>query len=288
MDESEPPGPPLLDSFPDRETWDRCLDATSSGLDPEDLTCRPALMAALALPPMDRTRGFSLVSSLGSASFVRAPPGWEAIVVSWAAHLEDGSDPTPIERDAIEVLAVAQVAFLGSPRMVEEDSVDRRVDVSVRAQTRALRQLEALGEFADPGAYPPRAIAHPFTEPSVVLEAERSLRASVPFTPEHPLAHLVATIRRGETPEASTWWEPGAAGLGALELGRRGDWQDLPTLVTVAADGPSSSDRIAALYAALRVAGDAESLARWADTVEVVVPGAQEVVAHARAMEAEG
>lgn len=106
-------------------------------------------------------------------------------------------------------------------------------------------RMQALGldamVHAPPGTLPP----------SASLDADLSaLRGADAVT---PAGRALREARRGQlAPEV--WAEPGLCGLAALELGRTGRSEALPSLLEAAAQGPSATDRLMALYAATRLA----------------------------------
>ncbi|NOY27823.1 MAG: hypothetical protein GXP62_18320, partial [Oligoflexia bacterium] len=67
-------------------------------------------------------------------------------------------------------------------------------------------------------------------------------------------ARLAADVDRGRPLPDGVWSEPGVAGLLALEGAAAQRVDLLPTLLDLAVDGPSPGDRIAALFAAQRLA----------------------------------
>jgi hypothetical protein len=64
------------------------------------------------------------------------------------------------------------------------------------------------------------------------------------------MAAMVHRIREGGVPTSSEWSTPGLAGMAALEIGAQERKNLIPALLSVAATGPSSTDQIAALWAA--------------------------------------
>lgn len=64
---------------------------------------------------------------------------------------------------------------------------------------------------------------------------------------------LTAQIQRGVAVDLSVWQRPGLAGLAALEQGAYGDPVAIPALLDQSLSGPTAADRMAALYAALRL-----------------------------------
>ena len=99
---------------------------------------------------------------------------------------------------------------------------------------------------------------------SLSNQAEAHRRSTVTQDAD-ALVRVAVTIREGGTPEEAVWQTPAQAGLAALELGRRGNTADLPVLLKQAVSGPTASDRIAALYAADRLAGPEELAAAAQD-----------------------
>lgn len=89
-------------------------------------------------------------------------------------------------------------------------------------------------------------------EGAVTLRAERAQRAAT--TDPDPAVTAVLAVRLGGMPEPGWAEEPGIAGFVVLELGRRGRVEDLALVLGVAEQGPSPSDRLAALWSARRLA----------------------------------
>ena len=99
---------------------------------------------------------------------------------------------------------------------------------------------------------------------SVSVLAELGARAATP--PKLPaLATVASEIRRGEEVDPAVLAQPGLAGLAALEWGKRGDPGRIPQLLQLSVHGPAAPDRLAALYAALRLADGVAGLRAYGD-----------------------
>ncbi len=90
---------------------------------------------------------------------------------------------------------------------------------------------------------------------STSVSAERLARGG-PGTIDHgaPRGALAAAIRRGEPVPPDTWSTAGLSGLAALEVARAGRTGDLDAVLELAVSGPTSSDRLAGLWAAMALA----------------------------------
>lgn len=111
--------------------------------------------------------------------------------------------------------------------------------------------LRALRLDAGPihGEAPARSARTPL---SVEL-ARAALLPSFVHPRDRGAVELVGSLRRGDDLPERSWHEVGTSGLLALEAGAAGRVDLLPTLLAVAVEGPSPADRLAALYAALRL-----------------------------------
>ena len=68
------------------------------------------------------------------------------------------------------------------------------------------------------------------------------------------LAEAASRVRKGDAVAPELLSKPGFAGMVALEWGRQGNALRIPALLRLSVSGPSAPDRLAALYAALRLA----------------------------------
>ncbi len=197
---------------------------------------RPA--EALRYPPTKPEQGKALVAELGIEAWSQGPGGREALVVSWGS--ED------LEGDAPLVLAASTASLLG---FVSEGRPRAHAEAALAAQEDLrVRYAPELAARAFPPSGPEDVAA------SSSLSAQRMLRSGAPTADTSELGWLIVQVRRGEALDPSVWSTPGACGMAALELGRRGNAGDLDLLLRASIEGPTATDRLAALYAARRLA----------------------------------
>ena len=228
-------GRPLDAELPIRERWEACMPLARAVTD-----CPDVLAAALEVPPPDAARGYALVQAIGAPAFrAGRDPGERALhLVGW------GPPPLPTV-ETLQAWAVATATMLGG-------SGDGTASVAGLEQVR--RQLLALCGDCAPATgdiQPPDPLA------SAALDGERLARQADPdLESASPLAQVVARVRRQEPLPPEVWQTPGLCGMAALELARAG--RGLDEILDAAVHGPTESDRLAALHAALRLA-DPES-----------------------------
>ena len=152
---------------------------------------------------------------------------------------------------AIPMAAAATRALLHDPIPEEEVRAGYISESLAGLEPWRSQQARRCGDCAPPpAALPPRV--YPGTI-SLSGQAERLRRSTVPVA-AGALPTLAASIRQGEQASDEVWQTPAQAGLAAFELGRRGDADDLEILLVQSVDGPTASDRLAALYAASHLA----------------------------------
>lgn len=184
--------------------------------------------------PTDPVEGRALVRAQGVAAF--AAPELAPWLVSW------GADDELSARAA----AMGTASLLGS-----------KPEGDVEAwSVRALAANEALrSEYApdlEPLPFPPRTDIDPLV--SVSIGAERARRSALGSQDAlgEP-SRIAAAIRLGAEVDPAWLERDGISGLVALELARRGDPADRALVERIASDGPTSADRVAALYAVQRL-----------------------------------
>lgn len=246
--------------FPSRAQWDRCVaDQTPAAIADAvaDESCAQVVAWMVRMPPVSPTQGLSLVAALAAqpGRWFGARAGQEPLVVSWVAQTPEAALPT----EAIPIVAASFHGVLGSP-------VDQaRVGEAVRASLRGLRRWRGLMATRCGDCAPsPSALPVPDTkrsEMSIDIAAERIHRASVSNRePASAPVQLAAKIRAGGDPTETEWAQPGLAGVAAFELLRARRKDMIDTLLRTSAVGPSASDRLAALYAAIELSESADVL----------------------------
>jgi len=215
------------------------------------------------IPPTDPVAGLALAAKTESHAWFATGAGQEVWAVDWASRSTIGAVPT----DAIDTVALSTAALVG----MEISNLEGRFNDTEHAVLASLEPWHSelrdrCGTCAPPSqAYPaimvstqPSVIAPPGIDaPSIDLAAERLRRsAQAPDEEAPPLVELIAHIRDGALPPASVWSEKGKAGMVALELARAGQGQALDDLLIQLEQAPSSTDRVAMIYAALRLFKD--------------------------------
>ena len=254
----------LLGGLPNRATWEWCKDP-ATGLPSNKELCADARAAALFFPPSSREIGRKMAATWKGDEF---PVPNISYVVSWYA----GRDPMEMYPSELLLLATCTAPLLGAP--VEGNSTP----IEALAGQERLRQgaIHACGSCAPKPALLATYTRTPFPV-SIAIAGEVGARGTGTLKdPVAPLGALAIAIRRGEEVPPEALELPGQAGLVALEWGRLGDERRLPALLKMANEGPSAADRIAALYAALRISGGFEGVKKWEGLPgsEVAVPRA--------------
>ncbi|MCP4804964.1 MAG: hypothetical protein GY913_16870 [Proteobacteria bacterium] len=213
-------GEPLLDGYPDRAEWDACVDQLRTP------GCEGVRRAAVFFPGRDADI---------DAFWFEGPSGRDA----WAFEQPVTS------RDGARVRAGAVASLLGSPRYDLEPAAwsERALAGQMDLREAWAPEIEPLPFIETTAEFPPD---------SVPAFAERMVRSGVD-EPASELALVAARIRRGDPISADLADQPGVAGLAALELARAGRDEALPLVERVAVYGPTSSDRLAGLYALERL-----------------------------------
>ncbi len=257
---------PQLGWFPQHQQWAACVEVSPEGVTVGDgERCDMPRLALRLFPPRDAARGAELAEAAGLqlAEETTVRPH----LLSWNA----GRDPSDLSYEALLLWALA-----------EGDALGLRGDERADAEAQALERAAALSRFRDglartcgdcaPDPAAPAAIA----QPTLVRTAELALRGTVPLDTDDARRDVVVAVRQGRSVPQEAWTTPGLAGLAALELGRRAADDDLRLVLVAIEDGPSAPDRLAALFAADRLADDplddawtgaaargAETLAAW-------------------------
>lgn len=195
-----------------------------------------------------------------------AGAGQEVWVVNAAAHLDIEDIPT----DAMPLVAISTAALLGVE--VDDDPqtfqmLGEQIQASLNPWHQAM--IQRCGDCAPPSAPLPAPLTpmdassqdlDPQGTTGISIGVERRRRSAMPLlSTATPMTAMVHRIREGGLPTSAEWATPGLAGMAALELGVHGRTDVIPALMSVATDGPSSTDQIAALWAA-RMLGATSSM----------------------------
>jgi hypothetical protein len=255
--EPEASGTPLLGGAITRKEWEACLD--SEGLP----VCATGKSLSVFFPPADKEIGRKLAARWSGNEY---PAPASAAVVSWYSK----EDPSLLSEDELLGLAAATSLILGIPQYGTGVPVNRIAGLEVLRKAletqcgRCAPKPETLPVYQDK-----------LIPASSVLSGEIMARGEGErLDPVPPLGTLVALVRKGKEPLENATITVGQAGLVALEWGRAGNPDKIEALLKIASEGPSSSDRLAALYAVIRLSNG--QLATWRG-----LPGYEEIVATA-------
>lgn len=149
------------------------------------------------------------------------------------------------------LLVVAALALA----WIRQEAHDARQEAAAQAAVLALEQADVdldavrehlLAEWPSGAAWQDRGVRS-----AAVVGARMAAVGGEDTLP--PLGGVVAEIRAGRLPYEGIWEMPGIAGLGALELGRRGFPSDRALLEWLVEEAPTAEDRLAARYALTRL-----------------------------------
>lgn len=228
----------------DSTTWSACLDPADA---PPHMTqaCTEVTRLAMAFPPPDPETGRALAPfyerGLGFGLNVPAVALW----TSWFAPVESRD----LDPSSARLVAASLGLWLGGCPLAP--TPHRCVDEYVCSLHRTYtRMASSCGK--GPAPMPVRTRQEPLP---VHLETSRLTRARRPDQETgSPRAHRMSRIRRESPVPEETWTTPGTAGMASLELAMSEGEDALPRLLRVAEAGPTPTDRLAALYAALQAA----------------------------------
>jgi len=210
--------------------------------------CEPSRAAALRWLPADGRQGWALVKQLCGEDFLRQVHAPLATVLSW------GPDPDRRQDSAaVAALALSEALMLPSDPTWASPLREARLLVPVFAPVR---------DWYAPDSYPatlPPDADEAGVAPLAVSVSRLRLAALPPTTAASEAAVMAALAARGQPVPAAAWTHVGVAGLVALEAAAAGRQDLLLPVLDAAVSGPSASDRIAALFAALRLA----PVSRW-------------------------
>jgi hypothetical protein len=229
----EETGQATLPGFPTRERWEHCGERAA-----QDPSCSGIWATMLRFLPSEADTGFALIEQAGAEAMLEngERTARALYVVAWGSAGLDRSE------EGLGALALATAHLLGSPANRRE----------------ALAGIEELRDAMNRtcGCAPPAGPLRHSMGPVAGLTrgAERVVRAPVPDHDPNPLLSPMIAVRSGDAIQSAWWDEPGIAGMLALELGRAGRTDQLAALVEASVSGPTGADRMAALWAARRVA----------------------------------
>ncbi len=234
------PDPPALEVISSTCEIERGLEGLRRAL--EDPRCAPLRGELLSFPPPDPETGRALVALLGPEQ-LQDVPQLGVLGVTWFADQPlDGASQAELS-----MRALGEARCLGS-----------FAGLVVDGEGAALRALAALDRYRqaaaegcedcsmEPGPLPG---AGPGFRLPPSIQGERLAR-SAHSQPAGALGALVGSVRAGGDPPQAAWDQVGACGMAALELARVGRRAELSRMLNAAVDGPSATDRLAALYAA--------------------------------------
>ena len=165
----------------------------------------------------------------------------------WAINAAASRDIHEIPLSMMPLIALSTAAFLGID-IEDEHGQALALEIPLLASLNPW-QTEMKTRCGDcaPAAstLPPTSSIVPSRGISIAVERIR--RSAVPYQGK-PMAVMVQRIREGGLPSEEEWSTRGLSGMAALELGVSDRRDQLPRLLLAAQDGPSATDRIAALW----------------------------------------
>lgn len=225
------------------ERWGRCLLPEGPLFSAE---CKDLIVAATFYPPADAALGRRLVLNWSGAPY---PTPVAASVLSYFAGVP------------VESLSDTEIVALANATAILLGNLPTGRGSVVGLENLRLVLAAREGDFVGP-PHSLKVTPESSFALSTWLLAEVGARAGIP--PKLPaLATVASKVRRGEEPEGLD--QPGLSGLACLEWGRKGDPARIPQLLQLSVKGPSAPDRLAALYAALRLSGGIKGLRAYSD-----------------------
>lgn len=239
---------PQLGWFPQHEQWAACVDVQPDTITLRDgERCDMPRLALRLFPPRDAERGAQLATAAGLS--LAEETTLRPHVMSWFA----GRDADELAYEPLLLWALAEADALGLRGAEQADAEAQALERAAALERFRSALDETCGSCA-PAPAAPEAVA----QPTLVRTAELALRGTTPLESDDARRDVVVAVREQRPVPDGAWTTPGLAGLAALELGRRDAPGDLELVLAAIADGPSAPDRLAALYAADRLAADAD------------------------------
>jgi hypothetical protein len=209
-----------------------------------DRLCRDLEAELLSFPPADPEAGRALIEAVGIEPLLGAPQ-LAPLVIAWYS----GVDKSQLDEPTLRLLALATSRALGSfEGLAVEGGTASQAALAGLEPLRSELAGRCEGCAPEAAPLPPPA---PTTQLPPSIQGERQARSAAPDRePVDELGALAGTIRRGGEPPAEVWNSVGACGLASLELARMGRIDLLDPILRAAIEGPSATDRMAALHAA--------------------------------------
>ena len=204
-----------------------------------------------------RTTLMDQLADADAIDVLAAGAGQEVWIVNAAAHLDIEDIPV----SAMPLISIATASLLGVELDDDPDNF-KAIEEQILASLNPWHEemMRRCGDCVPPSAPFPAPETSmvsaaqglvPRGTTGISIAAERHRRSAKPLpAPPTPMAAMVHRIRDGGAPTSSEWSTPGLAGMAALEIGAQQRKDLIPALLSLAATGPSSTDQIAALWAA--------------------------------------